>query len=323
MRVLITGGAGFIGSHIVREALVRGYNVRVLDNLSTGHLENLADVDRDVELIIGDIRDSDCVMSAMKGVEVVFHQAALPSVPRSVQDPISTVDVNVMGTAIVLTAAVRAGVRRVVFAASSSAYGNAPEAKKSEALLPHPLSPYAASKLAGEYLLHAFSSCYPIETVGLRYFNVFGERQDPISQYSGVIAKFTSVMLDGKRPVINGDGTISRDFTYVSNVVDANFLAATAPSRVSGTVYNVACGHSISLTELVQQLNEIIGTDIEPIYGPARPGDIHSSCADISLARRELGYEPTVGFSEGLERTVEWYRRSRDSASQSMLRHTR
>lgn len=310
MRVLITGGAGFIGSHLVREALNRGYDVRVLDNLSTGHRSNLTEVERDIEFVEGDIRNYDLVMKVMKGVEIVFHEAALPSVPRSIEDPISSTSVNVVGTVTVLKAAVDSGVRRVVYAASSSAYGNTAEELKVETLPPSPLSPYAVTKLAGEYMLRAFSVCYGLETVGLRYFNVFGERQDPNSQYAGVIAKFVSKMLRNERPVINGNGSISRDFTYVQNVVEANFLAATAPASISGRVINIACGNTITLIQLVQELNQILKTDLQPIYGPGRPGDIHTSCADISLARELIGYQPRVDFSTGLRRTVEWYRRA-------------
>lgn len=314
MRVLITGGAGFIGSHLVREALARGYEVRVIDNLSTGRLRNLFEVEQDIELVEGDIRDYALLQQLMYGVEVVFHQAALPSVPRSIEDPVTTTAVNVVGTTAVLKAAVDAGVRRVIYSASSSAYGNAPESKKAETLPPRPLSPYAVSKLAGEYMLQAFTNCYGLETVGLRYFNVFGERQDPTSQYSGVIAKFISLMLRGERPTINGDGTISRDFTYVQNVVEANFLAVSAPGEnVSGRIINIACGGSITLNQLVAELNGILETNLAPIYGPERPGDIHHSCADICLAQELLGYEPTVSFDEGLRKTVEWYRRQLES----------
>lgn len=309
MRVLITGGAGFIGSHLVRAAVVRGYDVRVLDDLSTGRKSNLASVEQDIDFVVGDICDYDLVRNLMQGVEIVFHQAALPSVPRSIADPLRSTIVNVVGTTTVLKAAVDAGVRRVIFAASSSAYGDVPELLKTETMLPRPLSPYAATKLAGEHMLRAFANCYNIETVGLRYFNVFGERQDPLSPYSGVIAKFIGLMLRNQRPVINGDGTISRDFTYVDNVVLANFLAAEAGSDVSGRVLNVGCGGSISLTQLVNELNTILGTDLVPIYGPERPGDVHHSCADIRLAQQVLGYEPVVPFAEGLRRTVEWYRK--------------
>lgn len=309
MRVLITGGAGFIGSHLVREALRRGYSVRVIDNLSTGKRSNLSDIEKDIEFVEGDIQNYPLLQRTMRGVEVVFHQAALPSVPRSIQDPITSTLVNVVGTTTVLKAAVDAGVRRVVYAASSSAYGNVPELLKTETMFPRPLSPYAVTKLAGEYMLQAFASCYGLETVGLRYFNVFGERQDPTSQYSGVIAKFTAMMLRHERPTIYGDGATSRDFTYVQNVVEANFLAMSAPKdKVNGRVINVACGRSITLNQLVDELNRVLGTDLQPIYGPERPGDVRHSCADIRLARELIGYEPKISFDVGLEKTVEWYR---------------
>jgi nucleoside-diphosphate-sugar epimerase len=245
---------------------------------------------------------------AMKGVTWVFHEAALPSVPRSIKDPVTSTMVNVVGTTTVLKAAVDAGVQRLVYAASSSAYGNVQVALKTEDLMPSPLSPYAVSKLAGEYMLKAFANCYPIETVGLRYFNVFGERQDPHSPYSGVIAKFTQQILRGESPVINGDGEISRDFTYVQNVVEGNLLAATAPASVSGSILNVACGSSISLNQLVDSINQFLGTNVKPTYGEVRSGDIRHSCADITRAREVIGYEPKVDFFEGLRRTVEWYR---------------
>jgi len=306
MRTLVTGGAGFIGSHLVRELLARGHEVRVLDDFSTGNRSNLLDVETDVEVYEGDIRDHDLVCTAMEGVECVFHEAALPSVPRSVEDPITSAAVNVVGTTTVLKAAVYTGVRRVVYAASSSAYGNSPERIKREALRPQPLSPYAVTKLAGEYMLQAFASCYPIETVGLRYFNVFGERQDPHSQYSGVIAKFCKMMIRGQRPTIYGDGTTSRDFTYVQNVVYGNMLAACTP-KVSGEVFNIACGDSISLLELVEQLNRILGTSLEPVFGPSRKGDVRLSRADIGKAQEMLGYSPSVDFAIGLSRTLDWY----------------
>lgn len=309
MRILITGGAGFIGSHLVCEALARGHDVRVIDNLSTGRRDNLSGIEQDIEFFESDIRDYGLLQRLMRGVEVVFHLAALPSVPLSIEDPLTTTIVNVIGTTAVLKAAVDAGVRRVIYAASSSAYGDAPEPKKEETILPRPLSPYAVSKLAGEYMLQAFANCYGLETVGLRYFNVFGERQDPSSQYSGVIARFIAMMLRSERPTIHGDGTISRDFTYVQDVVDANFLAMYAPKdRVNGRVINVATGRSITLNQLVMELNRVLGTNLDPIYGPERPGDIHHSCADIRLARELIGYTPSVPFAVGLRKTVEWYR---------------
>lgn len=308
MKVLVTGGAGFIGSHLIRGLLERNHSVRVLDNFSTGRRENIAAILNDIELLEGDIRDHELVSKAVMGVESVFHEAALPSVPRSIKDPVSSTDVNVMGTTVLLKAAVDQGVQRIVYAASSSAYGNQKELLKTETMLPAPLSPYAVTKLAGEYMLQAFSKCYPIETVGIRYFNVFGERQDPHSQYSGVIARFAKALLLGERPTIYGDGETSRDFTYVQNVVDANLLAMAAGSEVNGQVMNVACGVSITLNHLVDKLNEILGTRLEPIYVPERSGDVRHSLADTRKAQQLLGYEPRFDFETGLRRTVEWYR---------------
>lgn len=308
MRVLVTGGAGFIGSHIAEECLRRGYEVRILDNVATGSRENLRHLLGHVEVFDGDIRDYDLVLRACQGVDSVFHQAALPSVPRSILDPITSMSVNSIGTTTVLKGAVEAGVRRVVYAASSSAYGNAEEAIKSETLTPKPLSPYAVSKLTGEYLLKAFANCYGLQTVGLRYFNVFGERQDPHSQYSGVIARFCKEMLQGQRPTINGDGLTSRDFTYVANAVAANLLAATAPDYVSGQIMNIACGDSITLLQLVAELNRLLGTDLQPIFAPERTGDVKHSRADIGKASALLGYKPQVDFATGLSRTLNWYR---------------
>lgn len=304
----MTGGAGFIGSHLVHALLQQNHEVRVIDNFSTGKRENLDAVLKDVEVFEGDIRDYDHCRRALRGVEVVFHEAALPSVPRSIADPVTSTDVNVLGTTVVLKASVDTGVRRLVYAASSSAYGNTAEKVKTETIFPRPLSPYAVTKLAGEYMLQAFANCYPIETVGIRYFNVFGERQDPTSQYSGVIAKFCRMMLQGERPTINGDGLTSRDFTYVSNVVDGNLLAASASSDASGRVFNVACGGNVSLNQLVADLNTILGTELTPIYGPERAGDVAHSRADISAAGAVLGYRPMISFEEGLRRTLEWYR---------------
>jgi UDP-glucose 4-epimerase len=308
MRVLVTGGAGFIGSHLVRELLARHHEVRVLDDFSTGHRANLQAVEADVECFEGDMRDADLTLRAMQGVECVFHEAALPSVPRSIADPVTSTSVNVMGITTLLKSAVDAGVRRMVYAASSSAYGNVDDRVKSEGLSPRPLSPYAVTKLAGEYMLKAFSHCYGLETVGLRYFNVFGERQDPHSQYSGVIAKFCRQMIQNDRPTIHGSGEISRDFTYVRNVVDANLLAAVSPTQANGSIFNIACGGNVSLNQLVSHLNSILRTDLSPIYGPDRSGDVLHSCADIRLAKEVLGYQPGVDFATGLQRTVDWYR---------------
>lgn len=308
MKYLVTGGAGFIGSHIVRSLIDVGGEVNVIDNFITGRKQNLNGINDAITFYEADISDREIVNQALKDVEVIFHQAALPSVPRSIQDPMTSLQNNIMGTANLLDAAVKNGVRRVVYAASSSAYGNIVSQLKAEHMIPKPLSPYAVSKLTGEYLLQAFSHSYGLETVGIRYFNVFGERQDPSSQYSGVIAKFAKQMLAGKRPTIYGNGEVSRDFTYVSNVVRGNMLAAQVSAEVaSGEIFNIACGKSISLNDLVDSLNEILGVSIEPIYADPRKGDILHSCADIQKAHQLLGYEPTVHFFEGLERTVGWY----------------
>ncbi|RMG35533.1 MAG: SDR family oxidoreductase [Planctomycetota bacterium] len=303
---LVTGGAGFIGSHIVERLVEDGHPVRVLDNLSTGRLENLRDVVDDVEFIEGDITDASTVARAMRGVDVVFHQAALASVPRSVERPLDTHHACVTGTVNVLDAARRAGVRRVVYAASSSAYGNQPQLPKHEGQLPEVLSPYAAAKLAGELYCQAFARCYSLETVCLRYFNVFGPRQDPNSPYAAVIPLFVSALLDGRRPTIFGDGKQSRDFTFVANVVTANLLAADAPN-VSGRVYNVACGHSLSVLELLQKICDLLGVPCDPEFAPPRPGDVRDSWADIRAAARDLRYAPIVDFDTGLKQTVAYY----------------
>ena len=308
-RVLVTGGAGFIGSHLVRRLLADGNEVRVIDNLSTGFNCNLSEVKNDIEFIEGDLCSETESKKAVSDIEIIFHQAAIPSVPRSIQEPVSSVTNNVIGTTVLLNAAVQAGVHRVVYAASSSAYGNNQAEKKIESLLPAPLSPYAVGKLTGEYLLQAFNHCYGIETVGTRYFNVFGERQDPTSHYSGVIAKFSKQLISGEQVIINGDGTISRDFTYVQNVVEGNMLAARAESsRVSGQIFNLACGGSISLNQLFQELCSILNLKVAPNYGERRIGDISHSCADIAKATKAFDYQPVVGFRDGLKKTVEWYR---------------
>lgn len=310
MNVLVTGGAGFIGSHLVRRLLNEGHNVRVLDNLSTGYLENLAEVLADIELIEGDICSPDVVRLAATGTDIIFHQAALPSVPRSIEDPVQSIRNNLIGTTELLNAAVKCRVRRVIYAASSSAYGDSPEAIKVETLLPETLSPYAVGKLAGEYLLQAFYHSYGLETVGIRYFNVFGERQDPASQYSGVIAKFCRQILNDEKVTINGDGSSSRDFTYVANVVEGNVLAAKAAVElVGGKVFNVACGESITLNSLFAELCIVLGKSAEAAYGPSRKGDIVHSRAGIASAKEALGYQPIVDFYEGLRRTADWYRK--------------
>ncbi len=304
MRVLVTGGGGFIGSHIVDALLERGITVRVLDNFATGHRGNINGVLDEVELVEGDIQSYERVSKAAAGCEVVLHQAALPSVPRSIQDPLTSNATNVIGTLNVLLAARDHGVRRVVYASSSSVYGAGAELPKHEELPTLPISPYATAKLAGESYARSFSHVYGLETVALRYFNVFGPRQDPNSEYAAVIPRFITTLSEGKPPLIFGDGEQSRDFTFVANVVRANLLAIDAPG-VTGRVYNIACGQRISLNDLIGQLQSILGTSIEPIRTAPRAGDVKHSMADISRARGDLGYEPSIGLREGLERTVD------------------
>lgn len=306
---LVTGGAGFIGSHIVDELVWRGQQVRVLDNFLTGKRQNLAKYLADIELIEGDIRNLATIQQAMQGVDYVLHQAALPSVPRSVADPATSHEVNATGTLNVLIAARDAQVKRVVYASSSSVYGNNPAPVKQEDMPTNPLSPYAVSKLAGENYCKVFYQVYGLETVVIRYFNVFGPDQDPNSPYAAVIPKFITLMLRGEPPPVDGDGTQSRDFTYVANVVDGNLRAATQPD-IAGRVFNVACGLSFSLLQLIAHINSILGTDHEPIFRELRPGDIKHSLADISAAREELGYRPVVSFEEGLKLTVESFRQA-------------
>ena len=302
---LVTGGAGFIGSHLVDALLARGDRVRVLDDFSTGGWDNLADVRDRIEMMEGDITDPSTVRSAIRDVEVVFHQAALASVPRSVANPMATHRVCVDGTLQVLQAARDAKVRRVVYAASSSAYGNSARLPKRESDPTAPLSPYAAAKLAGEHYCAAFSEVYGLETVRLRYFNVFGPRQTPDSPYAAVIPLFIRALTSGQSPTIHGDGEQSRDFTFVADVVRANLLAASAPG-VSGRLYNVACGRRTSLLELVALLNELLGTNIAPTHAAPRVGDVKHSLADIERAREELGYRPTTDMKEGLRRCLAW-----------------
>ena len=304
---LVTGGAGFIGSHLVEELLARGQTVRVLDNFATGKLENLAAVSQDVEIITGDIRDPAIVRRAVQGVDYVLHQAALASVQRSVTDPVTVHEVNVTGTLQVLIAARDAGVQRVVFAGSSSVYGDSPTLPKVETLAPQTLSPYAASKLAAEAYCRAFTQVYGLPTVSLRYFNVFGPRQDPFSPYSGVIALFAMAVLQGRRPVIFGDGQQSRDFTYVRNVVEANLLACQADTA-QGAVINIACGEQTTLLDLLRGITHILEEPIEPEFADPRSGDVRHSLADITRARELLGYEVLVPFDEGLRGTIDWYR---------------
>lgn len=306
---LVTGGAGFIGSHLVEELIKRGERVRVIDNLSTGRKENIEPFLSEIEFIEGDIRDLGLVRKVMDGVGYVLHQAAVPSVPRSVRDPLATNSANVDGTLNVLIAARDAGVKRVVYASSSSVYGDTPVLPKHEGMKPEPRSTYAVSKLVGEFYCQVFYHVYGLETVALRYFNVFGPHQDPKSEYAAVVPKFITALLHGEPPVIFGDGEQSRDFTYVSNIVEANLLAAKA-EQVAGEVFNIACGERITINELARLLIEIIGVSchLQPKYAPPRPGDVRHSLADVSKARELLGYKVKVDIREGLERAVEWYR---------------
>lgn len=304
---LVTGGAGFIGSHIVEALVRRGDRVRVIDNLSTGFLANLEPFLEAIEFFEADLLDQEAVRQAVQGVDCVFHQAALASVPLSIEQPLKTHAACATGTVTLLDAARRAGVRRVVYASSSALYGDRPTSPKRETDLPAPISAYGAAKLAAEYYCRAFSATFPIETVALRYFNVFGPRQDPKNPYAAVIPIFITAILAGRPPVIFGDGGQSRDFTFVGDVVQANLLAADAPAAAN-QVMNVATGRSITLLELLAGLNEVMGTDIPPTFAPPRPGDIYESTADITLARRLLGYEPRVSLIDGLRQSIEYYR---------------
>ena len=304
---VITGGAGFIGSHLAERLLKMGQRVRIVDNFSTGKRANVALLSGDLEVHEVSITDRTALDPIFAGADYVFHEAALASVPRSVADPLSTHEANATGTLNVLLAARDAGVKRVVYAASSSAYGEVTEDQQVETMPPHPLSPYGVSKLAGEYYCQAFTKVYGLETVALRYFNVFGPRQDETSQYAAVIPKFISAMMADKPPTIYGDGKQSRDFTFVENVVHGNLLALKAPD-VAGEVMNLAIGGSVSLLQLVDKLNRILGTDIAPLHTDPRPGDIKYSRADVSKATDLLDFAPVVAFDEGLARTVEWFK---------------
>ena len=308
-KYVVTGGAGFIGSNLVRGLLRQGdLDVWVLDNFQTGKRENLAEVEDRIHLVEGDIRDRKLVQEVCRDAWGLFHLAALPSVQLSVEDPAMVLSVCVDGTSSVLEAARDQGLRRLVYSASSAAYGNNPKLPKSESDLPEPLSPYAVGKLSGEYLCRAFSECYGLETISLRYFNVFGPRQDPKSPYGAVIPKFIDAYLGKRAPILYGDGKQTRDFVHVDNVVHANILAMER-GQGAGQVVNVACGERISLLDLLDALAEIFGYRLEPKMEPARPGDVRHSLADISLARTFLGYETLVGLKEGLAATVEWYQR--------------
>jgi nucleoside-diphosphate-sugar epimerase len=307
---LVTGGAGFIGSNIVEELLTQGAKVRIIDNFATGRRENLDPFKNKVDLREVDICDLGSLKTAVRGADFVLHQAAIPSVPKSVIDPITSHNADVTGTLHVLWAAKEAGVKRIVYAASSSAYGDSPQLPKQEDMPSKPISPYGLMKHVGEEYCRLFSQLYGLETVSLRYFNVFGPRQDPSSQYSGVLSRFITAMLAGERPVIFGDGEQSRDFTYVSNVVQGNLLACHAPNA-AGQVYNLACGRSINLNDVVRMLNRILRTDLRPVYDAPRVGDIKHSLAEISRATADLNYSPAIQFEEGLRMTVEWYRQQR------------
>jgi nucleoside-diphosphate-sugar epimerase len=316
MKYLITGGAGFIGSNIAHELVKQGEEVRIIDNFSTGNKANIADVDDKIELIDGDIRDFWTVQEAVAGIDYVLHQAALPSVPRSISNPLTSNSVNIDGTLNLLEASKSSGVRRFVMASSSSVYGDTPQLPKREIMPTDPLSPYAVTKLANEKYCKVFYELYGLETVSLRYFNIFGPRQDPKSEYAAVIPKFITALLSGRQPVVYGDGEQSRDFTFISNAVDANLLATTS-AIAPGRYYNIACGAQYTLNKMLDMLREIIGTDIKAKYTPPHPGDIKHSFADISLARKELGFNPNVDFKAGLQMTVEWFAKRKTSQTPS------
>ena len=303
-RYLVTGGAGFIGSHIAQALLDQGESVYVLDNLATGKETNLAVLKGRVQIIRGDLRNFEAVRAAVEGVEVVFHQGALASVPRSIADPVTSLEININGTQNVLQAARDAGVRRVVYASSSSIYGNTPTLPKHEQMQPHPVSPYAIHKLTGELLCEAFTSIYGLETVALRYFNVFGPRQDPTSEYAAVIPRFLTALIQKQRPIVFGDGEQTRDFTYIANVVQANLLAATSHDAI-GYAMNIGCGEQVSLNTVLHLAGKLLDVTPDVEYREPRPGDVRDSLADISLAQRLLGYKPTIGFGEGLALTLD------------------
>lgn len=308
MKYLITGGAGFIGSNLARFILEKGHEVVILDNFATGKRENLAEIRDRITLIEGDIRDRNLVDGAMDGCTAVFHEGALGSVPRSVENPVLSHDVNVNGTLTVLESARGAGVRRIVFAASSSAYGEQPASPKVESMPVLPISPYAASKAACEAYMQAYAAAYGMETVSLRYFNVFGPRQDPFGAYAAVIPAFVSKLLRGERPVVYGDGEQTRDFCFIENVCTANWLAAQAPAEnCDGKPMNIACNAAVSLNQILDKLRSLMKKDVEAIYEPTRAGDVKHSLADIALAKEKIGYEPSVYFDEGLERAIDWY----------------
>ena len=305
-RYVVTGGAGFIGSHIVEELLLRNEKVAIIDNFSTGKRDNVKPFEGTAEIIDTDLANAKNLAQIIKDADYVIHQAAIPSVPKSIIDPVKSHHANVNGTLQLLVACREAGVKRVVYASSSSLYGDSPTLPKHEGMMPNPLSPYGAQKLFAEMYCQVFTKAYGLETVSLRYFNVFGPRQDATSQYSGVLALFIPAVLQGRRPTIYGDGEQSRDFTYVKNVVEANLLACKAPG-VGGQVFNVACGDRITVNSMLQQINKITGKDISPIYAEARAGDIKHSQAEIRLAKERIGYQAKVSFEEGLRNTIDWY----------------
>ncbi|HEX3740701.1 MAG TPA: SDR family oxidoreductase [Terriglobales bacterium] len=312
---LITGIAGFIGSSLARAVLVQGDEVRGVDDFSTGKRSNLDEIINQIDFREVDLLNLDALKDACKGVDYIFHEAAIPSVPKSVIDPLGSNRANIDGTVHLLIAARDAKVKRVIYAASSSAYGDTPTLPKHEGMLPNPNSPYAVAKLASEYYMTSFYRCYGLETVSLRYFNIFGPRQDPTSPYSGVLAKFIAQMLNGEQPTIFGDGTQSRDFTYIQNAVDANLLAIKAPaSQSAGKVFNVATGKRADLNQAFELLKKITGYTGDVIYASSRSGDVKHSLADLSRAEKHLGYKPAVDFEEGLRRTVEWYRQESATA---------
>lgn len=306
MRTLVTGGSGFIGSNLTRRLLELNHEVRVMGNLSTGRKQNLEEIMKDIEFIKADIRDMEAVKKSVKGMDYVFHEAALPSVPRSIEDPVTTNEVNVTGTLNVLRAAQKAGVKRLVYASSSSVYGDSPTLPKKETMTPNPISPYAVSKLVGEYYCTVFHKAYGLEAISLRYFNVYGPRQNPDSEYAAVIPKFITSALSNRPLEIHGNGEQTRDFSYVDDVVQANILSLTA-KKAPGEVINISYGDRISLNELVELLNKLLGKNLKPVYTDPRPGDVKHSLADISKARELLGYEPKHDVESGLRKTIEWF----------------
>ncbi len=306
---LVTGGAGFIGSHIVYALLNKGEKVRIIDDFSTGKKENISSFEKDIEVFEGSILDYDLLLKVTRGVDVIYHQGAVTSVPKSIKNPVLSNEVNVGGTVKLLKAAVKNNVHRIIYAASSSAYGNTMILPKREDMNANPLSPYAISKYAGELYCKIFHDIYGIETISLRYFNVFGPKQDPHSEYSAVIPKFIHSILQSERPIIYGDGSQSRDFTYIDNVVSANLLAAKA-ANISGEVINVGTGNRINLNQLVSSINSILDKQMVPIHANERIGDVKDSLADITKAKQLIGYEPSISFKEGLKRTIHWFERS-------------